>query len=79
MGLFDLRAREYDPGAGRFESQDSWKFDSNYPADLNQYKYAAIDPIGGADPSGHFFEFVSQILNTIARIPGLSFFGRVFA
>ena len=61
-GLYDLRAREYDPGNGRFLGQDAQGFDLNNPIELNRYLYTMSDPINGFDPSGHdnFFTYAFQ-------------------
>ena len=47
-GLIDLRAREYDPIAGRFTSKDP----AGIASGLNSYSYAGNDPINCVDPLG---------------------------
>jgi RHS repeat-associated protein len=44
-GLYYMRARYYDPGIGRFVSEDPHTA-------VNLYPYAANDPVDFADPSG---------------------------
>jgi RHS repeat-associated protein len=46
--LYEYRARYYDPGAGRFLSEDPIQFDGG----INFYGYTANDPVGLIDPSG---------------------------
>jgi RHS repeat-associated protein len=53
-GLYNLRARQYDPGTGRFLTPDSWEGDITRPATLNKYAYADGNPVNRTDPSGHF-------------------------
>ncbi len=52
-GLYDLRARYYDPSYGRFISRDTDNFTINDPTDFNRYSYTASDPIDNFDPSGY--------------------------
>jgi RHS repeat-associated protein len=52
-GLYDLRARFYDPTQGRFLSRDTVNIDIQNPAELNPYGYTANNPINAFDPSGH--------------------------
>ena len=47
-GLYYYRARYYNPGIGRFISEDPSGFDGG----INFYTYADDDPINGKDPSG---------------------------
>jgi RHS repeat-associated protein len=47
-GLFDYRARYYDPSTGRFTSQDPAGFNGGY----NFYVYVSNDPIDYSDPLG---------------------------
>jgi RHS repeat-associated protein len=48
-GLMYYRARQYDPGTGRFLHEDSVRFDES----SNFYVYAANSPSLNTDPSGH--------------------------
>jgi RHS repeat-associated protein len=53
LGFYYLRARYYDPGAGRFTQQDDYMGDNAHPASLHKYRYANSDPVNGSDPSGN--------------------------
>ncbi|HEV8623972.1 MAG TPA: RHS repeat-associated core domain-containing protein, partial [Acidimicrobiia bacterium] len=53
-GLWEMRARFYDPQLGRFLSPDPWPATLPGPATLNRYAYALNDPISLVDPSGLF-------------------------
>ncbi|HEX9437760.1 MAG TPA: RHS repeat-associated core domain-containing protein [Candidatus Limnocylindria bacterium] len=57
-GLIYLRARWYDPGAGRFMSADSYGGAAAVPASLSLYGYAAGAPSRHVDPTGHCLCFV---------------------
>src|SRR5206468_2213676 len=50
-GLYDLRAREYDPATGRFLSTDPLAPDLSEPS-LSAYVYASQRPTLYIDPSG---------------------------
>jgi len=52
-GLYDLRARYYDPTSGRFLSRDTASLDFSNPVELNRYSYAEENPVNLRDPSGH--------------------------
>ncbi len=54
VGLQYLRARWYDPGVGRFTSQDVWEGERREPLSLNPYVYVLANPIRHVDPSGRF-------------------------
>ncbi len=51
-GLYSLRARYYDPGAGRFVSRDTYPINYRNPIELNRYGYTANNPVNGYDPTG---------------------------
>ena len=56
-GLSYMQARYYDPGMGRFISEDPTAFTSpetflTDPQQLNAYAYARNNPIGNLDPDG---------------------------
>jgi len=53
LAMYDLRARLYAPGNGRFLTQDSFVGFSMDPQSLHKYAYAHHDPINNIDPSGH--------------------------
>jgi RHS repeat-associated protein len=53
-GLYQMRARYYDPGVGSFLTQDTWAIDRSNPVELNRYGYVAGNPVGYTDPSGYF-------------------------
>jgi RHS repeat-associated protein len=62
-GLYDLRARYYDPTSGRFLSRDTAGIDVNNPVEVNRYTYVTDNPINFADPSGNAeIEEETQIL-----------------
>ena len=41
-GLYNMRARYYDPVAGRFLSRDPYPYNITDPLQLNRYTYAAV-------------------------------------
>ncbi|WHX49762.1 RHS repeat-associated core domain-containing protein [Paenibacillus woosongensis] len=51
-----LRARWYDPNAGRFVSKDSYEGDITNPLSQNLYTYVHNNPLIYVDPSGHRME-----------------------
>ncbi|MEA5039039.1 MAG: RHS repeat-associated core domain-containing protein [Clostridiaceae bacterium] len=52
-GLYYLRARYYDPGTGRFISEDTFRGNAINPSSLNLYVYCQNNPIYYTDPNGH--------------------------
>lgn len=52
-GTIYLRARYYNPGIGRFMSEDSVPGTDNNPLSLNLYTYCGNNPVYFSDPSGH--------------------------
>jgi RHS repeat-associated protein len=51
-GFYDLRARYYSPGLGRFLSRDPLFGSSANPLSLNRFSYAQDNPLNQTDPSG---------------------------
>ncbi|MBZ0318928.1 MAG: hypothetical protein K8L91_21110 [Anaerolineae bacterium] len=51
-GLYSLRARYYDPNAGRFVSRDTYPINYRNPIELNRYGYVGNNPVNKYDPSG---------------------------
>jgi RHS repeat-associated protein len=68
-GLFQLRARYYDPALGRFLSRDRAEGQPESPASFHPYAYANGDPIDHSDPSG--LETLSEL--TVAEALDASF------
>jgi RHS repeat-associated protein len=67
-GLYYLRARYYDPVAGRFLSKDPVAGLLNDPQTLNPYVYTVNNPVNYVDPSGEFWlpVFVGAGVNVAA-------------
>ena len=53
-GLYDLRARYYDPTTGRFISRDTAGIDVSNPVELDRSSYVQENLVNLADPAGHF-------------------------
>jgi len=54
-GLYNAKARYFDPKLGRFLTQDSYLGQNDNPPSLHRYFYAAQNPTKYVDPSGHAF------------------------
>ncbi len=53
LGLYHLRARYYNPDAGRFWTADPFEGYADNPATLHKYNYCANNPVNATDPSGY--------------------------
>ena len=83
LNNYYLRARYYDPSAGRFTQMDVWSGKLCTPITLNKYIYADADPVNGIDPSGYFTmsglmsglgaRFISSAGTSGFRMAGFSF------
>ena len=51
-GLYYLRARYYNPSAGRFISMDPYRGTLNAPATQHRYAYTQNNPVNATDPTG---------------------------
>jgi RHS repeat-associated protein len=56
LGLYDYRARYYDPALGRFIQPDPLVPDPANPQSLNRYAYVLNNPMRYTDPSGYLSE-----------------------
>jgi RHS repeat-associated protein len=63
-GLYNLRARYYNPIDGRFLSRDSASYQAQNPVELNRYGYTANNPINFNDPGGYGFEYFTSIFGS---------------
>jgi RHS repeat-associated protein len=54
LGLYNLRARNYDPAVGRFLGRDPFEGRLADPGSLSPYLYAHADPVNTTDPTGLF-------------------------
>jgi RHS repeat-associated protein len=63
-GLYYLRARYYDPGMGRFISEDTYEGELKNPLSLNYYTYVYNNPLRYKDPSGNIpVETIADVLS----------------
>jgi len=68
-GLYDFRARWYDPTSGRFLSVDPIVQSVGDPQTLNGYGYVRNNPVNSIDPSGlGFFSFFKRLFHRIHDI-----------
>jgi RHS repeat-associated protein len=61
LGLYDYRARFYDPALGRFLQPDPLVPQAGDPSSLNRYAYARLNPLRYVDPTGHCWGPVSFV------------------
>ena len=61
LGLYDYRARFYDPALGRFLQPDPLVPQAGDPPSLNRYAYARLNPLRYVDPTGHCWGPVSFV------------------
>jgi RHS repeat-associated protein len=67
-GRYHLRARDYDASLGRLATLDAFAGDPTSPMSLNRYSYAEANPVGNADPTGHFAISVWEALNAMDAV-----------
>ena len=54
LQMYNLRARYYNPGNGRFSQRDAFAGLNSDPQSLHKYTYCHNDPLTRHDPSGHW-------------------------
>ncbi len=59
---YNLRARDYDPGTGRFSSMDTLAGSTQDPLSLHKYAYTGHDPVNRTDPTGHDWCLSAQMV-----------------
>jgi len=67
-GRYHLRARDYDASLGRLTTLDTYVGDPASPLSLNRYAYTEANPVGNADPTGHFSLSVWELLGQMDEI-----------
>ena len=74
LGFYHLRARYYDPTAGRFTAPDPFPGIIFDPPSLHPYTYAQNDPVNKSDPSGQF-SLVEQmiVVSTVGVLSGIAY------
>ena len=66
LGVINLRARQYRPGAGRFWTIDPATGTLHQPITFDRYLYANGDPVNGFDPSGRTAIDYALFISTVA-------------
>jgi RHS repeat-associated protein len=64
-GLVDMKARWYDPSAGRFLTPDTYPGTMMEPFTQHRYAYVGNNPINMWDPTGNVPEWVRSRSNNI--------------
>jgi len=71
LGLYDYKARFYDPALSRFLQADSIVPDPLNPLDWDRYAYVRSNPLKYTDPDGHFpWLVLIGVMVFIATLPG---------
>ncbi|MFN7841532.1 MAG: putative Ig domain-containing protein [Pirellula sp.] len=78
-GLYNMRARWYDPSQGRFERLDPFAGSQNNPQSFHKYAFVHGDPIQNIDPTGEFSTMnVTMTMGVIGGIIGgtIGYYGK---
>ncbi len=68
LGLYYLRARYYNPQAGRFWTMDSYEAEQEDPLSLHKYLYCKANPINATDRSGNLVDGISMMVSTLENM-----------
>jgi RHS repeat-associated protein len=71
LRMYNLRARYYNPGNGRFNQRDMFEGNNDDPQNLHKYIYATDNPIDGVDPSGNLT--LIQVMIAISILLSIAF------
>ena len=63
LGMYNLRARYYDPANGRFNQRDINDGNDEDPLTLHKYAYADCDPVNEVDPAGQQGELADVLVS----------------
>ena len=72
-GLYNLRARNYDPTTGRFTSFDSFLGNRFDPTSLPRFLYGGDNPISNIDPTGRQLSDILVATGIDSLLSGLEF------
>lgn len=64
-GEIYLRARYYQPSAGRFLTRDTYTGEQEDPLSLHLYAYCGYDGVNRVDPSGHFVMAIPMVVKVM--------------
>ncbi|HEY2170226.1 MAG TPA: RHS repeat-associated core domain-containing protein, partial [Candidatus Angelobacter sp.] len=70
-GLYQLRARWYQPATGRFMTRDSQDGVQCFPGSFSPYLYTSGDPVNMIDPTGHTAAVETAELNGLLLLGGV--------
>jgi RHS repeat-associated protein len=70
-GLYNNRARWYNPVTGRFNTMDPFAGSNRDPQSLHKYLYCHANPVNGSDPSGQL-AIVGTLLNILSVVSIIS-------
>ena len=68
VGLYNYKARMYDPAIGRFTTADSIVPDLYSSQGLNRYSYCVNNPLRYTDPTGHSWKVPLAIIGTAVTL-----------
>jgi RHS repeat-associated protein len=72
-GLMQYRSRYYEPGAGRFLQQDSFRGSTLAPPSLHRYVYVHNNPVRYVDPTGHSVNLHVEAFIAMTMIASIAF------